>query len=265
MILIVLALFIVFCLFAFPMLRCFVFNIHFFLFYAVKDLIEYIAKRKWRIWKGYGMDIFVGMFGRGKSLAASVYVLSQAKRYKLHVLSNIKLFGYPYTELVNYQQIIDAPDNTIILIDEISTVFNAREWKDFNINLLFQLLQCRKNKKKIVATAQRFAHVDKLIRDITSNVVDCNKMWRFQNLKFYDAWDYENCMNTQMLRPVRRECLFVRDIHYNSYDTNELIDNVKRTDFKSNDEILASRGVERFEALAPRRPSQRLRKYRKKR
>ncbi|MCM1440009.1 MAG: AAA family ATPase [Roseburia sp.] len=247
----------------FPLLRCFVFNIHFVVIYAVKDFIEYIIKRKWRIWNGFGMDIFVGMFGRGKSLAASMYVLSQAKRYKLHVLSNVKLYGYPYTELVNYQQIIDAPDNTIIFIDEISTVFNAREWKNFNINLLFQLLQCRKNKKKIVATAQRFGHVDKLIRDITANVVDCNKLWRFQNLKFYDAWDYENCMNTQMIRPVRRECLFIHDKHYHGYDTSELIDNVKRTDFKSNDEILVSRGVERFEALAPKHPSRRLKKTRK--
>lgn len=249
---------------AFPTLRCFVFNIHFVVFYAVKDFFNYIKLKKWRIWNGYGMDIFVGMFGRGKSLAASMYVLHQAKKYKLNVLSNVKLFGYPYTELVNYKQIIDAPDNTIIFIDEISTVFNAREWKDFNINLLFQLLQCRKNKKKIVATAQRFGHVDKLIRDITSYVVDCDKLWRFQRLKFYDAWDYENCMNAQLLKPAERDCVFVFDKNYHGYDTSELIDNVKRTDFKSNAEILESRGIERFEPLAPRHASKKLKKIRKR-
>lgn len=150
--------------------RCVILNIHRELYYLGLDFYEYIRYRKWNQWNGFGLNIYVGMFGKGKTLSATKYVIANAKRYNLNVLSNIKLNGIEYIPLTNWQQIVDCPGNTIILIDEISTVFNARNWKDFNINLLFQLLQCRKNKKEIIATAQRFAHVDKLLRDITYNL-----------------------------------------------------------------------------------------------
>ena len=151
--------------------RCIFFNLHREALYLCIDFFDYIKNKKWNVWNGFGLNIYVGMFGKGKTLSATKYVLKQAKRYNLNVISNIKLNGYPYIPLTNWQQIVEAEGNTIILIDEISTVFNARQWKDFNINLLFQLLQCRKNKKMIVGTAQRFAHVDKLLRDITYNVI----------------------------------------------------------------------------------------------
>ena len=135
--------------------RCIVFNIHREMKYLGLDTYEYFKEKKWNQWNGFGLNIYVGMFGRGKTLSATKYVLAQAKRYKLNIISNIKINGYPYTPLTNWQQIVDAPGNTIILIDEMSTVFNARAWKDFNINLLFQLLQCRKNKKMIIGNFPR--------------------------------------------------------------------------------------------------------------
>lgn len=232
--------------------------------YLGLDIFQYFKHKKWNNWNGFGLNIYVGMFGRGKTLSATRYVLRQAKRYKLNVISNIKLNGYPYTPLTNWQQIIDAPGNTIILIDEMSTVFNARAWKDFNINLLFQLLQCRKNKKMIVGTAQRFAHVDKLLRDITYEVIECRKIWRWQHTENYDGWDYENCQNKQMLKRVFHKWVFISNKDYQAYDTSEIIDNAKRTTFMSNDEILAARGDVQFNELAVHRVSSKYKKRMKK-
>ena len=244
--------------------RCVILNIHREMFYLGLDIFEYFKYKKWKEWNGFGLNIYVGMFGKGKTLSATKYVLRQAKKYKLNVLSNIKLNGYPYTPLENYQQIIDAPPNTIILIDEISTVLNARSWKDFNINLLFQLLQCRKGKKMLVGTAQRFHHVDKLIRDITYEVIDCNKYWRFLHNSHYDGWDYENCMNRDMLKRVFHSWSFVSNKDYKGYDTSEIIDNAKRTDFLSNEEILTMRGDVQFNELAVSRVSRKFKKRMKK-
>lgn len=235
--------------------RCVFFNSFRACAYLGIDLFTYFREKKWRHWNGFGLNIYVGMFGKGKSLAAASFVCRQAKRYNLNVLSNIKLYGVEYEELTNYQQIIEAPADTIILIDEISTLFNARSWKDFNINLLFQLLQCRKNRKQIVATAQRFAHVDKLLRDITFNVIECNKHWRYLHLEFYDGWDYENMMNSNMIKRVGHSWRFIDNSDYNCYDTDEIIDNVKKTDFLSNDEILANRGDIVFNDMAVKKPS----------
>ena len=240
--------------------RCIITNIHREIKYLGLDTYEYFKEKKWNQWNGFGLNIYVGMFGRGKTLSATKYVLAQAKRYKLNIISNIKINGYPYTPLTNWQQIVDAPGNTIILIDEMSTVFNARAWKDFNINLLFQLLQCRKNKKMIIGTAQRFAHVDKLLRDITYEVIDCNKLWRLQHTVHYDGWDYENCMNHNMLQRTMHEWKFITNIDYKSYDTSEIIDNAKRTDFISNDEIMNARGEVQFNELAITKGSRKFKK-----
>lgn len=206
--------------------------------YSVKDLIKYIKTKGWKTWQGYGIHMYVGLFGHGKTLSAVRFVTQNAKKYNLHVLSNIQLFDVEYEPLVNYQQIIDAPANTIILIDEVSTLFNARSWKDFNMTLLFQLLQCRKQRKQLVCTAQRFAHVDKLLRDITSYVIVCNKTWRLQHNEYYDAWDYDNANNSSLISRLNNVWWFVPDNAFNSYDTSELIDNAKKTAFISNEEIL---------------------------
>lgn len=240
--------------------RCVILNAFREMVYLGLDAFTYIKEKKWNQWNGFGLNIYVGMFGKGKTLSATRYVLRKAKRYKLNVISNIKLNGYPYTPLTNWQQIVDAPGNTIILVDEMSTVFNARSWKDFNINLLFQLLQCRKNKKEIVGTAQRFAHVDKLLRDITYEVIDCRKVWRWQHTVHYDAWDYENCQNKDMLKRTFHKWVFINNKAYKSYDTSEIIDNAKRTDFMSNDEILAARGDIQFNELAVSKVSRKFKK-----
>ena len=241
--------------------RCILCNLYREAAYLGLDIFNYIRLKKWNEWNGFGLNIYIGMFGRGKTLSATKYVIRQAKRYKLKVISNIKLNGIEYTPLTNWQQIVDCDGNTIILIDELSTVFNARNWKDFNINLLFQLLQCRKNKKMIVGTAQRFAHVDKLLRDITYNVIDCNKYWRLQHNEFYDAWDYENCQNVRMIKRVNHSWSFINNKDYKSYDTSEIIDNAKRTDFISNSEIMEGRGEVVFNELAVNKVS---RKYKKR-
>lgn len=246
-----------------PLIRCLLSNAWRIGPYILRDLADYAVHRRWREWHGYGLNIYIGMFGKGKSLSASSWVISQARKYRLHCISNVKLSGIDYEPLVNYQQIINAPGNTIIFIDEISTVFNAREWKDFNINLLFQLLQCRKQKKMIVGTAQRFAHVDKLIRDVTSYAIDCTKIWRFRRTRYYDAWDYENCMNAKLIKPVRTRWNFVPQKAYRQYDTSEMIDNAKRMDFKSNEEILVSRGNVQFDELGVKRPKRNLKKKQK--
>lgn len=205
------------------------------------DVYAYFKYRKWQIWSGFGLRIYVGMFGTGKSLSAVNYVRGQARKYGLNVISNIVLKDIEYVPLINYQQIIDAPPNTIVLIDEVSTVFNARSWKDFNINLLFQLLQCRKNRKQLVCTAQRFAHVDKLLRDITAEVIVCKKNWRVCRNYAYDGWDYENTSAQFAIAPLWRYCYVATNTLYESYDTDEIIDNVKKTEFLSNDEILSGR------------------------
>ena len=88
--------------------------------YAVRDVVDYIVHKGWKVWKGFGIRMYIGMFGTGKTLSAVRYVINQAIQYNLHVYSNIKLNGIEYTELKNFKDIIDAPPDSIFLIDKTS-------------------------------------------------------------------------------------------------------------------------------------------------
>ena len=220
----------------------FFFLVHFkdSIFYGIKDTFNYFKYQKWKEWNGFGLIFYTGLFGTGKTLSATKYVIATAKRYNLNVISNISLQGIEYTPLINYQQILDAPAYTIIFIDEISTLWNSREYKSFPVEVLFRLLQNRKSHIQFIATAQRFEHIDKLLRDVASYVVVCRKLWRFTVNTYYDAYMYER-VNGQFLKPAFEKMAFITDLDYAAYDTNEIINNVKKTDFISNDEILNKR------------------------
>lgn len=120
---------------------------------------------------------------------------------------------------------------------------NSRNFKT-NIDPLFlnTILTCRHYYISLYYTAQRFGHVDALLRQVTSYVVECDKLWRFQRLYLYDAWDLENAANSQLVSPRGRSCWFVRNSDYAAYDTLACVGNLKKAmkagDMMSEEEIL---------------------------
>ena len=73
---------------------------------------------------------------------------------QLHILTNINIKNFPdYTEIIplnTAQDILNAPKNTLVLIDEIGTIFNSRDFSGGKCAVpkpLFQhLCQCRKRR-----------------------------------------------------------------------------------------------------------------------
>lgn len=243
--------------FSSPMFRCFLFHIPRTVFYTLKDTFNYIRFRKWEKFdKYFGIDMYIGMFGHGKTLAMSHKVRELYNRYgdSIRVVSNYKLFDIPYVELINFEQLVkygteDDKENeqyvgTVVCIDEISSVLSHRNYASFPMDLLGLICQPRKKNVYIMCTAQRFFMVDKLFRSLATNVIDCNKLWRFQNYRVYDGWEYENATVGSLIRPKGRGCWFVNDKDYSAYDTSEIIDKNKASDFISNELALERKGIE---------------------
>lgn len=154
---------------------------------------------------------------------------------------------------------------TVVLIDEIEDLLSHRNYATFPLQMLNVLTQQRKAKIFIMCSAQRFFMVDKLFRGITTHVVDCNKYWRFQHMKFFDAWDYENAMNSQLVKQLTHKWWFVKNSDFESYDTTQMISENMSADFISNEESLARIGLnEVVNSDAVVKPSRRLKKARKK-
>ena len=233
---------IIFVLFKFP--RFLLFNTHNVIFYGIKDILKFIFFHT-KEFKFYGIDMFIGMFGKGKTLT----MMHQANKiYKMFgdevtFYSNITLKDIPYIPLTNFNQLIELENSDklgyVVIIDEVSSVLSHRNYSNFPIELIGLLTQQRKKKIYIMCTAQRFFMVDKIFRSITTNVIDCDKKWRFEHNKVYDAWEYEN---TTLIKPkmLTHYYWFVKDRDYNSYDTSELVNKSKASDFISNDEAIKS-------------------------
>ncbi len=257
-----------------PLFRCVVFNLHNVAIYGVKDVLNYFRERKWRLFNYYGIDMYVAMFGHGKTLSMTHKARQLYRKFgdSLTFYSNYQLKGIPYVPLVNFNQLVDLGEayedgkqGTVVLIDEISSVLSHRNFSSFPLELIGLLCQQRKKHVYIMCTAQRFFMVDKIWRSITTRVIDCDKTWRFQHLRYYDAWELENAMNTALVQRIGNCWWFVHDLDYASYDTSEMISKSSAKDFISNEEAIVRKGLDAsVNELAVSQPSRKLKKIRKK-
>ncbi|MFQ9763233.1 MAG: hypothetical protein ACLRYE_08355 [Gemmiger formicilis] len=103
----------------------------------------------------------------------------------------------------DYDDEHDTLTITIACVDELGVQLNSRSFRD-NIDPTFlsTLLCCRHYYISLYGSAQRFGHVDKLMRDVTLNVIQCRKFWRLQCNSWYDAWELENVTSPELDPPT---------------------------------------------------------------
>lgn len=227
--------------------------------YAARDSYNYIKHKQKNECKTGELVAYVGLFGKGKTLSAVHKVCSAYHRYdgkpvwssdrqdfvtqRVHIISNVHLTQVPYEDFISLEQIVLAAErfrkvdiengtHTVILVlgDEFSVQLNSRNFKaNINATFLNTLLTCRHYHLSIYYTAQRFAHVDALLRQVTSYVVSCDKLWRFQRQNIYDAWEMENATTPSLIKPIGRGGFFVFNTDYSAYDTLACVGNLKKS------------------------------------
>lgn len=88
-------------------------------------------------------------------------------------------------------------------------------------------------------------HVDALLRQVTHKVFACEKKWRFQFLKEYDAWELEQAQDPGNIPAVSITSWFIRNSDFDAYDTYECVEKLKKDieedNLISEEEILALR------------------------
>lgn len=254
--------------------RCVVLHPFFTIYYFIKDTYKYIRYCRWREYKGYGkLTIYTGLFGKGKTLMLTKITRLIVKRYNnkkvydfnekkwkvqhINVVSNVHLKDVNYIQLTNLSDMLlfaddkynDGVSTWLFVVDEMSTQINSREYKtNFTTELLNILLTCRHYRFKIMGSAQRFAHVDALVRQVTSTANECNKWWRLCIVSEYNAWTVENTTDVTKIKPVRTKCYFIRDKDYNAYDTSAVVDNFK--DNVKSGNVLSDKEILEYQALA---------------
>lgn len=256
---------------------------------AIIDIYKYFKYAQWNNCKTGTIACYVGLFGKGKTLSAVKKVVDIYEKYnnkkvydfdrrkwvtqKIHILSNVEL-SVPYRKFTGLSQIVQVANSfkdydyendlltcTVVLGDEFSVQLNSRQFKS-NIDPLFlnALLTCRHHHIMLIYTAQRFNHVDALLRQVTSFVIDCNKLWRIMVHQQYDAYSLENATDPTLVQPVSRFGWFIEKKHFDAYDTLACVGNLTKSceegDMLTEEEILAlqqNNGVNMDAVLKPSR------------
>lgn len=287
----------VFCYYRFIPFRLVIRNPIATVYYGIKDLRERIIHHTGRNCPTGQIIAYTALFGGGKTLSVVHYVTTLFYRYdglkvwdrdrkkfvtqKIHVISNVDLV-IPYEKFVSLEQIVRVADKfhemdlqndtltvTVVLGDEFSVQLNSREFKK-NIDPLFlnTLLTCRHHHILMVYDAQRFNHVDALLRQVTLSVIECKKVWRFMIQYEFDAFEMENAVNPLLLTPKSRYGWFIRDADYQAYDTLACVGNLKKScekgDMLSEEDILKLQCNNGANMEAVTSPSKTYRKSRKK-
>lgn len=242
------------------------------IYYAAIDGVKYFTEHRYDNMQTGRLICYTALFGGGKTLSCVHYVKSLYNRYnnkkvydinrkkfvtqKVHIISNVDLIGVPYEHFESLSQIVRVSERfkqidyendtltcTVVLGDEFSVQMNSRNFKS-NIDALFlnTLLTCRHHHIMLVYNAQRFNHVDALLRQVTTYVVQCRKIWRVVVQDTYDAYTLENCSDPTTVKSIGSSGWFVTNRDFESYDTLATVGNLRRSvemgDMESEIEII---------------------------
>lgn len=226
----------------------------------IKDLFFYFKNKTYKDFSKWGLHLFVGKFGAGKTTTMVHYAYKLAKKYpQLTILTNLNLTNFPkYTNILllnSIDDILAAPVNCLVLIDEIGTLFNSRDFanKDNSLpKILFQYLcQCRKRKLMIYGTVQRWNFLDKQLRDICDTVYSTKTFFKhpFSRIAMvcrFDAYYYDLAFsNPLMPLPLMSASSYIQtDFLRSLFTTEQLISSLlkmTKKDFIDEIEILQNR------------------------
>lgn len=229
------------------------------LYWTIRDLILWIKNKGWKKFEGWGLHLYVARFGEGKtcSIVRDAYnICSDFPQVTL--LTNIKVQNFPeHTKIIPLNSpwdIINAEPNTLVLIDEIGTIFNSREWSGGKgggvpIVLFQHIVQVRKRKIEVLATTQHYRYLDIMLRRITATVTVCSAFLkhpftRMITNRVYNAEDYELFCDNPLFPLVCENAYsyiqtdFIRSL----YDTDEIVTTLLKMDYVSDSEIRAKSG-----------------------
>lgn len=187
----------------------------------------------------YGFTIYVGRQGAGKTISMVDYLEKQRAKYpKAKIVTNFK---YTHADRImtdwrDFFEIRNGTDGVIFALDEIHSEYNSDNWKDFPESLLSEISMQRKQRIKIVATAQVFSRVAKPIREQSFSVVCCDTYFgRLTRCREYDAAEYCTGDTPYLVRkkckPISRRAFVQSNALRACYDTWEKVERMKKIKF----------------------------------
>lgn len=221
-----------------PILRFFSKFIDFIRWKIYDFLMLLINGRKFNL---YGLTIFCGRQGGGKTISMVEYLDRMKERYPdCKIVTNFNYIrqDMPFTDWRQFTEVRNGLDGVIFAIDELQNEYNSNNWQDFPEELLSTVTMQRKQRIKIVATSQVFTRVVKQLREQCYEVVECKTiLGRWTRQKCFDADDYNAIVDN--LSPERKfktrkkwKYSFIQSNNIrNLFDSYAVVESIKNKDY----------------------------------
>lgn len=163
-------------------------------FWVILAYDIYQRMKNGKTFSEYGLTLYCGRQGAGKTMAMVEYLERMRKKYPEAIICTNFGYIHQHVEMTSWEQIFELRNGdkgVIFAIDEIQNEYSSAAWQKFPEGLLAEVTQQRKQKIKICGTSQVFTRVVKQLREQTFEVVDCRTIagrWTFT--KAFDAEEY---------------------------------------------------------------------------
>lgn len=187
-------------------------------------LIDLLRGKDYPIW---GIYIFVAKPGNGKTISMTEHIVRVKKGHpNIKVFTNFNYVGQDGI-ISCWQDIVDAPDNCLICVDELHMLASSSAFQSFPIELLGEITQNRHSRKQFVTSTQDYDLISVNFKRVCNYVVLCKNVWGldrlFQN-HYFDRGAYESKSFLATIKKCNFSRYFVAsDATYARYNTLEKI------------------------------------------
>lgn len=182
--------------------------------------------------KLFGIWAFTGYFGQGKTLGAVTLAKRYQQKYphkRIHIYSNFEIKGQD-GKVTSWEDILDLPRRTILIFDEMQSTFTSQKFKDFPVDLLWKLTQCRKQELMVFCSTPVFNRLAIQIRENVDFIVKCQNILsldRYFRYSFWHAPDFEHYQENPIKLTMHRK--FVISVvptnkDFRQYNTEQQVD-----------------------------------------
>lgn len=202
---------------------------------------HYLNELKKHRFPYHGVYCFCGSQGSGKTLSAVRLVSNIFLDFSdIYLVTNIKLNHdilthipkenmIPFTRY--YQIFFNYNKPVIFLIDEAHLLFNSLESKNADVNMFQVISQNRKRQRVFILTSQVFTRLQPVMREQINTIINCKTYLNFLThcVVYHDFEKHRD----ELVGKKEFGCFYThkKNIHYEMYNTWQVIDYSKDSDF----------------------------------
>lgn len=202
---------------------------------------RYLREQKKKRFPYHGVYCFCGSQGSGKTISAVRLVSNIFRDYpNTYLVTNVEinteiLKHIPKENIISftryYQLFFVWNKPVIFLIDEAHILFNSLESKNADVNMFQVISQNRKNQRVFILTSQVFSRLQLVMREQINTIIDCKTYLSYlTHCNVYH--DFEK-QRDELVGKKAFGCFYThkRKVHYEMYNTYQVIDFSKDGDF----------------------------------